>query len=109
MKLDKFSLVARHRIFNRALPTAIYFHGWTDNGEEFLSPVALRGAYRHVRTHNFITVDWNAFSTKNYISAIKDLQVVSGNFRFISISSDFFEDGRNFCREAVGVFAKRRL
>ena len=54
--------------FNQKLPTVIYIHGYLEDGEFGYSAERLRDAFLHRNDHNFIAVDWSAFS--RYITGL---------------------------------------
>ena len=80
--MGEFASLYDNEKFDRNLPTAIYIHGYYDEGDFDFSAMAIRAAYRVRNDHNFITVDWKYYSKSIFygVSVIPQLEVVSKSF-----------------------------
>lgn len=82
-KLENLNKILENKYFNKNQPTAIYVHGFFDDGEKDYSSMAIRGAYRERNDTNFLSIDWQYYSKcflyKNAV--IPQLKVVSLNFK----------------------------
>lgn len=77
--LGELSNLYDNEKFDRNLPTAIYIHGYQDEGDYDFSAMAIRAAYRERNDHNFITIDWKSYSKSYFYGTIviPQLQIVS--------------------------------
>lgn len=65
--------------FNTNLPTAIFIHGWRENGKFSKSSSAIRDAYFQRGDHNAISIDWSYYSSKNFyhLAVIPQIKIIS--------------------------------
>lgn len=78
-QLKELPNLAFSESFDRNLPTAIYIHGWQDNGKFDTSCTAIRDAYLERGGYNVITIDWSAYSKNFYyhLTVVPQLKVIA--------------------------------